>query len=225
MTLPYLEQQTIYNAAGIPTKPLFATGNAADPIAILLCPSDPGALPNPRLDAGNLDGVPVGRSSYKGVSGDNWGDDFDAFQIRSGSFPTDWRYQGVNGSYDGLNQGDGIFYRTNLLRPLTLIQITDGTSGTLMIGEDVQAANHWLSWPYANNVHGTCAIPLNVKSPSGGTYPPDLWENTSGFRSQHTGGANFAVADGSVQFVSHTINLSVYRALATVQGGEAASLP
>ena len=47
-------------------------------------------------------GSPVGRSSYKGVSGSNWGDDFDEFQTQPGSFATDWRNKGTNGSFDGV---------------------------------------------------------------------------------------------------------------------------
>jgi prepilin-type processing-associated H-X9-DG protein len=224
-TLPYIEQQQVYTAAGIPNRRLLASGHASDPIPLFLCPSDPDAIPQPRKDAGNLVGHAVGRSSYKGVSGSNWGDDGDQFQKRRGAFRTDWRHKGVNGSYDGLNRGDGIFYRRDVVRQLTLPQISDGTSQTFLIGEDVQAKNTWVSWPYANNAHGTCAIPLNVKRPSGGSYPANQWQNTWGFRSLHPDGAYFAFADGSVRFVPDGIELSVYRALATISGGEAVTVP
>lgn len=70
--IPYVEQQQIYSAAGIPRQQLTATGHAADSIPVFLCPSDPDARQDPRLDAGNLAGFPVGRSSYKGISGANW---------------------------------------------------------------------------------------------------------------------------------------------------------
>ena len=93
------------------------------------------------------------------MSGANWGDDYDRFQTHPGPFPTDWRHKGTNGSYDGLNDGDGIFYRSDIARPLTLVQIPDGTSQTLMMGEDVQAQNTWLSWPYANNANGDLRDP------------------------------------------------------------------
>ncbi len=224
-TLPYIEQQPVYVAAGIPRLSLFASGHAADPITLFLCSSDPDATPSPRNDAGNLVDYPVGRSSYKGVSGSNWGDDFDQFQSQPGAFSTDWRNKGANGSYDGLNKGDGIFYRTDITRPLGLHQFPDGTSQTVMIGEDVQGKDTWVSWPYANNANGTCAIPLNVKRPFGGEYPPDQWQNTSGFRSLHSNGANFAFADGSVRFVDDMIDLTTYRGLATIAGGEVAVAP
>jgi prepilin-type processing-associated H-X9-DG protein len=41
-------------------------------------------------------------------------------------------------------------------------------------------------------------------------------------RSLHDGGVNLALCDGSVRFVADTINLTVWRALATRAGGEAA---
>ncbi len=44
-------------------------------------------------------------------------------------------------------------------------------------------------------------------------------------RSRHPGGLQFALADGSVRFVSDSIALATYRALATRNGGEVVSLP
>lgn len=42
----------------------------------------------------------------------------------------------------------------------------------------------------------------------------------SNFRSSHPGGGNFLMGDGSVQFVSESIDLGVYRALASISGSE-----
>jgi prepilin-type processing-associated H-X9-DG protein len=44
-------------------------------------------------------------------------------------------------------------------------------------------------------------------------------------RSKHTGGVNVALADGSVRFVADTVDLAVWRAMGTVAGGEAVTLP
>lgn len=43
---------------------------------------------------------------------------------------------------------------------------------------------------------------------------------TSNFRSQHTGGAFFLAADGSVHFLSENIDLTSFRQLSTMGGGE-----
>jgi prepilin-type processing-associated H-X9-DG protein len=53
----------------------------------------------------------------------------------------------------------------------------------------------------------------------------DGFANLQGFRSFHPGGLQFAFADGSVHFVGETISMTVYRAMATISGGEVASLP
>ena len=157
-----------------------------------------------------------------GVSGANWGDDLLGI---GANIKTDWRNPGSNGSFDGHSRGDGIFYRMDFQRPLRLTQISDGTSNTFMIGEDVPALDIYSSWPYSNNATGTCAIPPNVRGPNGQPYPPSNWENGESFRSRHPGGVQFACADGSVRFISDGIALPVYRALATIRGGEAASVP
>jgi prepilin-type processing-associated H-X9-DG protein len=42
------------------------------------------------------------------------------------------------------------------------------------------------------------------------------------FSSRHEGGCHFALADGSARFVGENIDVNVYRALTTRQGGEVA---
>ncbi len=49
-------------------------------------------------------------------------------------------------------------------------------------------------------------------------------DTTSNFRSAHTGGAHFALADGSVQFISENVDQTLYQALSTRAGGEVASV-
>ena len=64
------------------------------------------------------------------------------------------------------------------------------------------------------------------------TLPPNSTAATSyymnyGFyaaRSYHSGGINALMADGSVRFVSDTVNIDAWHAAATVAGGESVSL-
>src|SRR5205807_929409 len=122
---PHIEQESVYKLGGIPTKTLRTSGVADRPIALFLCPSDPSNQSGPRLDAGNLKGFAVGLTSYKGVSGANWGDDLKGDGGRN--FKTRWRHKGANGSFDGHSNGDGIFYRLDYLRRFRLEFIRDGT--------------------------------------------------------------------------------------------------
>ncbi len=221
--LPDIEQRDRYDKGRVGDDTLQISAVTADTLAVFLCPSDASSHFGPRLDAGNLEGLPVGQTNYKGVSGANWGDDIHG--DNGAGFPTDWRNPGTNGSFDGHSHGDGVFYRVDYLRRLRLRQITDGTSNTFLIGEDVPGKTWWCSWPYANNANGTCAIPPNVRRADGTDYPMHKWENNESFRSVHPGGLQFGMVDGSVRFVSNNIALGTYRALATIAGGEAVSVP
>lgn len=48
--------------------------------------------------------------------------------------------------------------------------------------------------------------------------------SAANFRSEHTGGGHFLLADGSVQFISESIDLTLYRRLSTVSEGTPASV-
>jgi prepilin-type processing-associated H-X9-DG protein len=221
--LPYIEQGTLAARYNIPQGTL---GQAQDGIAtiipVLLCPSDGTETRNPATDWANIPGISLGLTNYKGCSGSNWG--FNTSSTFTTAFPVADLSLGPNPNpaQDGLDHGNGIFYRTDGNRRLMITDITDGTSNTFMIGEDLHSFdNHCGGWAYPNYVNSTCAIPLNYADP-GHTYTN--WPNRYSFHSKHTSGANFCFADGSVRFVNDGINLATYRALATIRGGEVVSL-
>lgn len=216
--LPYVEQGPLYNIV-FSANPEYAAGTtqgltlARTVIPLVRCPSDD--TPETRTNVANHPAVAIASTSYKGVSGSNWA--WGSYQLNVG---------GVY-SNNGLDTGNGIFYRSDFRRKLTLLQITDGTSNTLMIGEDIGNLDIHNAWYYPNGANGTCCIPLNNALVAGqpGFNNPGDWPNVYSFRSRHTGGANFALADGTVVYVSQTININIYRALASINGGEIASIP
>jgi prepilin-type processing-associated H-X9-DG protein len=210
--LPYIDQEGLYRQGGLPQSTLQDSGIVAVKVPLFLCPTDGALNAAPRVDAGNLPGFAIGHTNYKGVSGSNWGRD--AGRV----FETDWRNVGTNGSEDGLAHGDGALFRSDYLYQRSIAAVLDGSSNTLLIGEDIPDSNRWCSWPYANNAYGTCAIPLNVERILGTAYDPTSWPISWSFRSRHPNGGQFAYVDGSVRFMADSVGLQVYRALATIRG-------
>jgi prepilin-type N-terminal cleavage/methylation domain-containing protein/prepilin-type processing-associated H-X9-DG protein len=231
--LPFFEQKTLYDQANIPVNRLNQNAQTLAVIAmdlpILACPSDE-TKPRTRTNSADLGGVLVGVTSYKGVSGANWGTDFFGASNDT-AFSTPYsNIDPTNGNNanarNGLEKGDGIFWRADIRKgDMRLAEITDGTSNTFMIGEDIPMLIAWNAWAYPNGANGTCAIPPNtgvtIGDPDKGTAGIGRWPTRYSFRSRHPGGLNFAMADGSVRFVSQTIPLLTYRALATRGAGEA----
>jgi prepilin-type N-terminal cleavage/methylation domain-containing protein/prepilin-type processing-associated H-X9-DG protein len=232
MILPNVEQGPLYNLTNSGGQSLATPGTSSGGslpcplptfnshltvhstrINTYLCPSDPqgGVTSFNRANGSTSSGA--GATNYKGVSGSNWA---------WGSYTNN----GPTGNNNGLDAGDGMFYRHDGHRPLTLLGVTDGLSNTLMVGEDLMDKNVHCGWTRANYSNGTCSIPLNNAMVAGqpGFNSPGDWPNVYSFRSQHTGGANFGLGDGSVRFVRDSINLANYRASCSRAGGESASL-
>lgn len=220
--LPYVEEKNLHRQGGIPRSTLRDSGVAARQIPLFLCPSDPFSSRAPLFESGDMREFAVGQTNYQAVAGSNWGRDKSQNSTNIGS---DWKHLGANGSYDGWDEGDGIMQRSDFKRPKSLRHATDGLSRTLLIGEQLPEKNRWCSWPYANGAYGTCAIPPNVVPREGSNYNEYWWPNVAGFRSVHAGGLNFALADGAAQFIADEIDLALYRALATIAGGESAEVP
>ena len=91
--------------------------------------------------------------------------------------------------------------------------VTDGLSNTLESGEqDSQPEDPLNAWCRSGGA--SCLRLPNARRPDGTKY-------LDGFRSVHSeNGVNFLLADGSVRFISDSIDVRVYHALATAQGGE-----
>ena len=63
-------------------------------------------------------------------------------------------------------------------------------------------------------------IPCHSPAPTGNRYGVTLRAVHNAARSRHSGGVNVGMADGSVTFISNTIDLAVWQALSTMNGSE-----
>ncbi len=223
LILPQIDQANLFGKLrfGMPLSDPGNTAVAQTVIPVFLCPGDGG---NGRMGfRANVPGV-WAVNNYKACAGSNW--NWGAFSPVASS-------AGRNAnSPDGLDHGNGLIWRgytgSNIKRwpggppPVTrMSDLRDGSGHTFAVGESVPEWCRHTWWYWFNGTTATCAIPLNYKK------QPDLqidsegdWQHNYSFMSRHPGDANFGLADGSVRFISDSIELSIYRALASVQGGE-----
>ncbi|MBN2291010.1 MAG: DUF1559 domain-containing protein [Pirellulales bacterium] len=117
--------------------------------------------------------------------------------------------------------------------------ITDGTSNTLMLAESIQTVGddfRGLTW-WGRVAGFSTYFPPNTSQPdvlqaeslcdrtADGTNPPCIGFTTArpmavAARGRHPGGVQTAMCDSSVHFITNDINLALWRALSTSQGGE-----
>jgi len=114
----------------------------------------------------------------------------------------------------------GMFGRTDVIA-IKVASVTDGLSNTFMVGETLPLGCTFMGVFSQNFPLSGTSIPLNTMEVAVDTN----WFRTCGFKSLHPGGANFAMGDGSVHFVSQNIDYRVYNELGTRAGGEASQLP
>jgi prepilin-type N-terminal cleavage/methylation domain-containing protein len=231
MILPQLEQTGLYNTLiwqeGGPGN--WDSGSANEVacgtvIEIFRCPSM--AVPR-NIDNQNITGrVPI---SYRAVSSSNAASD-DLSTIPASVTP-----KIALELQTGL---DGMFFGCSSIR---MGDIIDGTSSTLMIGEsftdpgfvkDGQGMDYWQfgapqtgGWDcrpgdrggteYSEGL-GSCQSPINSRlNPA---VPGVLMEMS--FGSYHVGGAFFCMADGSVQFLTENMDMTIYQALGSIKNRE-----
>lgn len=125
-----------------------------------------------------------------------------------------------------------------------LVQIRDGTSNSIAIGESRQEHTYSGYGPYWGS--GTHTAVQGYTGPVwAATLPPDgfnvnfPWgrlvdgytdrraylQYAWGFGSWHTGGANFVFCDGTVRFIQDSISFPLFQALNTINDGQAVTLP
>jgi prepilin-type processing-associated H-X9-DG protein len=211
--LPYLELDNMFKLLGT-TEPLVAwptTDNATwrpqnritleSRPSVYVCPSDTAQKSVTNTGSGVTLNVAVG--SYAFVAGDIG--------------PS----QGISFNVKYFNTGMFLYRLTQ-----RFADITDGTSNTLAVGEvrDGHLGNNPNVWSVGSR-HTHCLRttenPINTAPGTGILYTT----LNGAFSSRHTGGANFAFGDGSIRFLSDNIDITLYRRLSTIKGGEPVSNP
>jgi prepilin-type N-terminal cleavage/methylation domain-containing protein/prepilin-type processing-associated H-X9-DG protein len=108
---------------------------------------------------------------------------------------------------------NGIMYQNSTV---SMADITDGTSSTIMMGESIWPSGVWSQGPSAavrTNIDRTINQAINT----GGSLSWTYWA------SKHPSMVNFAYCDGSVRPVTSQINKLVLTKLCTRNGGETIS--
>lgn len=227
--LPYIEQANLYAKYDF-TQAYNSVNNGlfgANIVPTYYCPSGPA--PTRYLDP-NANMTTAVTTHYYGVMGPGgltnpttmtMGSNTYSYTIGSANANGAWSAHGILSHYQETTGS----VSTN--RRVRMGDIIDGTSNTLMVGEISKTPpgtlNQYRAWTRGNN--GGSGTTKNVLYPINSTfYNGSNNFNDISFASEHTGGCQFALGDGSVRFVSQTVDLTIYRAMASMNSGEVALL-
>jgi prepilin-type N-terminal cleavage/methylation domain-containing protein/prepilin-type processing-associated H-X9-DG protein len=218
--LPYLEQDNLWrqwdhfvysnnerfppDPAGVYNEPRAFSKQI---VKTMVCPSNQPGQPLNVPVPGSTNAGLYFITSYYGNAGTR------SYPRINTSRPSLWTYQ-----------GDGMFYRN---RRFGISDATDGTTNTLLFGErhfwdpvfdaspavgDRIADWGWVWFGGEADVHLGTSVAINFKLPANFDSLPEGTQQTlfddriNAYGSGHPGGANFALADGSVRFIRESIS-------------------
>lgn len=244
--LPFMEQTQIYNLFDVKRSyidpinmpPNYGTASPAAfaQIPAYICPSTPGAPPSDYGPYFALIGLPLGpfilpRTDYIPIKGLHRGT-----IVTCAGYPSPTTYPNRNGLLGTTNSESKPFVR--------LGEVTDGLSNTIMFGELAGRQKLYFRGKPTpgttltdggltlNSFYGDANaareirsyLGANIATPAAGGCSPINVYNENGLYSFHVGGIQNAMGDGSVQFVSESISVTVLAALVTRDGGEVAQI-
>jgi prepilin-type N-terminal cleavage/methylation domain-containing protein/prepilin-type processing-associated H-X9-DG protein len=186
-------------------------------VDLYLCPADSRNLRLEDLDLGfGCAPTPVAYTEYLGVAG---------LRLAPWSWPNP-------------EKANGLLHFGSKVR---ITDITDGSSNTFLVGERPPSANLYGGWWFGTgyDLSGRGDVALGPRdydyaasigcsaNPKVGFQPGRIQDDCdqSHFWSQHTGGANWLLGDGSVKFVTYAVDspakqTSTFTDLCTRDGGE-----
>jgi hypothetical protein len=212
--LPYIEQGNLYNQFNS-KFPVHDTANsqngilAATPQAAFSCPSDT----KPQTIALATEAInPAATSSYKAASG---------------------AYNAHHVSTQPAQQFNGAFERDSRGAPYKLSTLTDGTSNTILIGETkwgMNTQNRTRSYLYGASDAGSFWADMGTECVLVNGFRAINWplKNQAGNRtagSFHASGAQFGFGDGSVHFISESIDHTQSRWFSAAPFMQGSSVP
>jgi prepilin-type N-terminal cleavage/methylation domain-containing protein/prepilin-type processing-associated H-X9-DG protein len=217
--LAFIEQENLHESLIETDQDDEAAGERSAPTAqvikLLLCPSDP--LPDAVQQCPNCSEL-YGVGCYGGNAGR---------RFMADDKPT----------------RDGIFFPDS---KIGLRDVSDGASNTLLFGErshrdkaydpaawqygpagyyPLRGLGKWANYCFPAHHFLGAAVPINYQTHWSSTIADQVMERIDAFGSGHPGGANFALVDGSVRFLSEQTSLIMLQALSTRAGGEVAEAP
>lgn len=229
--LPYMEQTAIYNQWNLDLRYYVQPATAGADLAAFHCPSR--STPGTKGSTGNSRALTEG--TYVGPPG--WSD----YGANWGSAPYAWN-TAMQGPYKptgtkvvyGAPNNNAAGTISGWTLPISIKDITDGTSNTVLFGEThYPGTSIGLVWngDYQSG-YGRCLGHNGIKDTVTGLYTEfyGIQTNrdyalttvpayTSYFGMNHTGVCQFALADGSVRAVSVNTDIEILNSLSRHQDG------
>jgi prepilin-type processing-associated H-X9-DG protein len=215
--LPYIEQGPLHEQLGVSRRTLeqaLASGLAFRPLfmtrlTVFQCPSDTGTNAgglthnNRRFD--NPVGVGTGAGGHTAIA---------PVLAAASNYVGNAGHRSVNQNANNNGRNTGIFFADTTIG---IGEITDGTSNTIMVGERETKecrSGTWIGMQdcNGNGTKGNWMVLAHAKPKINQDINVIAWNSATndgcgeGFASRHPGGVQVALCDGSVRFLSDTIN-------------------
>ena len=238
LILPYVEQKSLYDIYDFNVFSDEDGLNAANKtvrqtnISIYRCPSDlaKGELGNPGAGGLRYDGIIFARGSYVGVAGKSYGHPRDC-PDRCGNWDFQWdesRPIFHTGWRGVITLVDDFIAGSQIRSAVRIAEISDGTSNTALVAEahrPKDRPDRAPFWALGGNTYTIRTMQINNWSLRYLDYTQceTAWPSNHcqrSFGSWHSGGLQFAFADGSGRMINRNIDMEVAGAISSSAGSE-----